>query len=157
MPWRRRLEPFVRPLYRTWWRVSRGMTLGVRAVVLNEAGEALMVEHTYSRGWHLPGGGVERGESAEEALARELVEEAGVAMIGAPTLLGVYTRYSSFRGDHVLAFRIDAWTPGQPTAGWTIRPSAPPSSPAASSPTRRNPCPAASSARRPPFGAKRDH
>ncbi|MBV9994614.1 MAG: NUDIX domain-containing protein [Caulobacteraceae bacterium] len=116
MPWRRRFRPFVQPFYRAYWRVSRGMTLGVRAVVVNAEGEVLLVEHTYSHGWHLPGGGVERGETVEAALARELVEEAGVVMNGPPTLVGVRDNYAAFHGDHVVCFRIDRWTRGEATS-----------------------------------------
>ena len=87
MPWQRRLTPILQPLYRVYSRFSRGMTLGVRGLVLNGAGEVLLVEHTYLAGWHMPGGGVERGETGEEALARELVEEAGVRLTAPPVLL----------------------------------------------------------------------
>jgi len=111
MPWRRRLSPILQPLYRLYARVSRGMTLGVRGVVLNGAGEVLLVEHTYVAGWHLPGGGVELGETTEAALARELVEEAGVAVVGRPTLVTVHSDLGTFRGDHVLLYRVEAWTP----------------------------------------------
>lgn len=116
MPWRRRLSPILQPIYRLYARLSRGMTLGVRGVVLNEAGEVLLVEHTYIAGWHLPGGGVELGETIEVALARELVEEAGVAVVGRPTLVTVHSNLATFRGDHVLLYRVEAWTPCQATS-----------------------------------------
>src|SRR5258708_4660207 len=96
MPWRRRLQPIAQPLFRLFARANRGMTLGVRGVVLNGAGEVLLVEHTYMHGWHLPGGGVERGETAEAALARELVEEAGVKVIGRPKLCAVHANTGRF-------------------------------------------------------------
>ena len=92
------------------------MTLGVRAVALNAAGEVLLVEHTYSRGWHLPGGGVERGETAEEGMARELAEEAGLILTGEPRLNGIYTGLSNFPGDPVLGFRVDQWRQGEATS-----------------------------------------
>ena len=64
-------------LFQTWFRLSRPMTLGVRAIIENEAGEVLLVRHTYTKGLFFPGGGIERGETAGEALERELQEEAG--------------------------------------------------------------------------------
>ena len=109
MPWRRRLQPIAQPLFRLFARANRAMTLGVRGVVLNAAGEVLLVEHTYMHGWHLPGGGVERGETAEAALARELIEEAGVKVIGRPKLCAVHANTGRFRGDHVLLYRIEEW------------------------------------------------
>jgi len=92
------------------------MTLGVRGVVLNEAREVLLVEHTYIHGWHLPGGGVERGESAEEALARELIEEAGVRLEGPPVLVALHVNRTNFRGDHVALFRVEDWSGCEPTS-----------------------------------------
>jgi ADP-ribose pyrophosphatase YjhB (NUDIX family) len=116
MPWRRNLQPIVRPLYQAYSRLSRGATLGVRGLVLNDAGEVLLVEHTYTHGWFLPGGGVERGETCEAAVIRELREEGGVSAVRRPTLIGIHANHRTFRGDHVLLYRIDAWTPCEPTA-----------------------------------------
>jgi 8-oxo-dGTP pyrophosphatase MutT (NUDIX family) len=115
------LQPLVRPIYQVWSRLFRGATLGVRGLVLNAAQQVLLVEHTYTDGWYLPGGGVERGETVEEALARELEEEAGVRITGRPTLLGVHANHRVFRGDHVVLFRVEAWTPCQATSFAEIR------------------------------------
>lgn len=116
MTWKRRVEPFVRPLVQTHARVSRGLTLGVRGMVFDEAGRVLLIEHTYVRGWHLPGGGVEKNETVHEALFRELEEEAGVRPTGQPALLGIYSNAPVFRGDHVLIYRIDDWERCQMTS-----------------------------------------
>jgi 8-oxo-dGTP pyrophosphatase MutT (NUDIX family) len=62
-------------------------------------------------GWFLPGGGVERGETTEQAVVRELQEEAGVRVLGRPRLVGIHANHRVFRGDHVLVYRIDAWAP----------------------------------------------
>ena len=138
MPWRRNLQPLVRPLYQAYSRLSRGATLGVRGLVLNEAGEILLVEHTYVPGWFLPGGGVESGETTEQALIRELREEGGVSVIGRPQLMGIHANHRVFRGDHVLVYRIDAWSPCEATAhqeilarGWFAPDKLPPETTAA--------------------------
>jgi ADP-ribose pyrophosphatase YjhB (NUDIX family) len=109
MTWRRYVEPVLRPLLHGHARWTRGMTLGVRGVVLDQAGRVLMVEHTYVRGWHLPGGGVDRGETFEAAMARELREEAAVEPLERPQLVSVHSNEPHFRGDHVALFRIDRW------------------------------------------------
>ncbi|MCX5515605.1 NUDIX domain-containing protein [Kaistia algarum] len=83
--------------------VTRGMTLGVRGACLDAEGRVFMVRHSYMPGWYLPGGGVERGESAAEALERELEEEGGI-VLGAPaTLFAVYWNRKRAR-DHVVLF-----------------------------------------------------
>ncbi|HEX8480516.1 MAG TPA: NUDIX domain-containing protein [Allosphingosinicella sp.] len=56
---------------------------GVHAVPLTEAGKVVLVLLTYAPGWRLPGGGVKRGEAAEEAMLRELREEIGLMAHGA--------------------------------------------------------------------------
>lgn len=112
--WRILLEPVLTPIFRTWWRFRRAMTLGVRAIAQDDAGRVLLVRHTYSKGWHLPGGGVEHGEAALEALVREMAEEGGVEPIGAPTLIGFYSNHHNFKNDHVALYRYGAWRPCPP-------------------------------------------
>ena len=108
--WRTRIEPFTRPLFFAWSRLSRGMTLGVRGVTVDADGRVLLVKHTYLHGWWLPGGGVERGQTCEDALARELREEAGVIVEGRAVLISVHANERFFRGDHVLVYRIDRFS-----------------------------------------------
>ncbi len=103
------LEPLTRPLFQARARWSRGLTLGVRGLVRDEQGRVLLLRHTYTPGWHMPGGGVERGETGEQALARELVEEAGVELIGRPTLRSIHSSEATFRGDHILFFEAREW------------------------------------------------
>jgi len=107
--WRTRIEPFTRPLFFAWSRLSRGMTLGVRGVAVDAKGRVLLVKHTYLHGWWLPGGGVDRGETTHAAVIRELREEAGVIATGEPRLLSTHSNEAFFPGDHVLVFRLDAF------------------------------------------------
>ena len=110
------LEPFITPVFRLWWRWSRGMTLGVRGLAQDGEGRVLLVRHTYVAGWFLPGGGVESGETAADALARELAEEGGVAVTAPMSLLGVYSNAPGYRNDHVVFFRVTAWRPCAPAS-----------------------------------------
>lgn len=107
----RRLYRVLTPAYRIAMRQVRGLTVGVRVMVFDDQGRVLLIEHSYTPGWHFPGGGVERGESAEIAAARELEEEAGVRPDGRMTLVSIHDNARLFRGDHVLLYRLDRWTP----------------------------------------------
>ena len=91
--------------------LRRAMTLGVRAAVIDAQGRVFLVRHTYVAGWYLPGGGVERGETFGDALARELMEEGGIALTGAPELRSLHHN----RGrDHVAFYVVRDFAEAEP-------------------------------------------
>lgn len=103
---RQRCEPVLRHLFHLYWRFARGMTLGVRGVVLDGAGQVLLVKHSYVSGWHLPGGGVETGQTLLDALKRELMEEGRIVLTGAPQLHGVFFSRKISPRDHVAVYVV---------------------------------------------------
>jgi ADP-ribose pyrophosphatase YjhB (NUDIX family) len=103
---RRRLEPVISRGLHFYWRFSRPATLGTRAVVVDGTGRIFLVKHSYVEGWHLPGGGVEAGETLLEALARELAEEGNIRLGAAPQLFGIYFNKRISRRDHVALFIV---------------------------------------------------
>jgi ADP-ribose pyrophosphatase YjhB (NUDIX family) len=104
--WRIRpmFEPALRRVFHLYWRFARGMTLGVRAVVLDADNRVFLVKHSYVSGWHLPGGGVEVGETFRDALQRELLEEGRIDLVGEPSLLGIFFNSHVSRRDHVAVY-----------------------------------------------------
>ena len=106
---RRALEPVLRRVLHAYWRFARAMTLGVRALVIDEEGQVFLVKHSYVSGWHLPGGGVEAGETISEALARELQEEGNIEMTAPPQLHGLFFNDRDSRRDHVALFVVRAF------------------------------------------------
>lgn len=84
--------------------ISRPMTIGMRCAAFDEAGRLFLVRHTYMPGWYMPGGGMEPGQTAEEALRRELEEEGHLVLTKEPTLLSVHLHREAFGRDHVLFY-----------------------------------------------------
>jgi ADP-ribose pyrophosphatase YjhB (NUDIX family) len=103
---RRPFEPVARPLLHLYWRFARGLTIGVRALVADEMGRVFLVKHSYVAGWHLPGGGVEAGESLMAALERELREEGNIEITAPPRLFAVYFNRRISRRDHVALYLV---------------------------------------------------
>lgn len=112
--------PFIRALYlarRQLWRLSRPTTLGVRVIATTPEGGVVLVRHAYVAGWHLPGGGVERGESFMRGAARELEEEGGYFTREEDLrCFGVYANIDEFKSDHVILVVTEKITPSLRTA-----------------------------------------
>ena len=103
------LSKFLMMGLRPFWRMRRGVTLGVRGCVIGPDGRILLVKHSYMPGWQFPGGGVEWGETAEVAVIREVLEETGVEVTGPMQLHGIFSNHANFGGDHILVFVIRHW------------------------------------------------
>jgi ADP-ribose pyrophosphatase YjhB (NUDIX family) len=101
---RRAFEPALRRVLHAWWWCSRGLTVGVRGLVIDENNRIFLVKHSYVSGWHLPGGGVEIGETLIDALIRELHEEANIEPTAPPRLHGIFFNARISRRDHVAVY-----------------------------------------------------
>ena len=103
---RRRFEPVLRRIFHFYWRFARGATLGAFGMVIDGQGRVFLVKHSYVSGWHLPGGGVETGETLLTALSRELGEEGNIRLTGEPRLHGVFHNHRVSKRDHVALFIV---------------------------------------------------
>ena len=111
---RRAWEPVIGPVMHFYWRLSRPATLGARAVVIDAQGRVFLIQHSYIAGWHLPGGGVETGETLLEALTRELLEEGNIAMTTPPHLHGIFHNRRVSRRDHVAVYVVRGFRQDSP-------------------------------------------
>lgn len=101
---RRPLRKICSRLLHRYFLATRGLTLGVRAVVRRADGAFLLVRHTYAPGWHFPGGGVEHASTVTQALADEIKQETGLTLIGRPRLQGIFLNTRVSQHDHVLVY-----------------------------------------------------
>jgi 8-oxo-dGTP diphosphatase len=92
---------------RMYWKIRRPTTHGTLVTLWND-GEVLLVRNSYVPYYSLPGGYLHRGETAKQAVVRELTEEVGV--IADPEKLElVLDRTHEWEGkhDHVQIFSLD--------------------------------------------------
>ncbi|MCX7303804.1 MAG: NUDIX domain-containing protein [Hyphomicrobiales bacterium] len=95
-------------LFHLYFLLRRPMTFGVRGLI-HDAGRnsVFLIRHTYVPGWQLPGGGVEIGETALQALERELSEEGNIELSGPPVLKSIHFNRHASRRDHVAFYLIE--------------------------------------------------
>ena len=103
---RRKFEPLLRRIFHAYFLLVRGMTLGVRAVVLDSENRVFLVRHSYISGWYLPGGGVDLGETMEQAMRRELKEEGDIDLTADAMLHGIFLNNHVSRRDHVAVYIV---------------------------------------------------
>ncbi|MFY9289713.1 MAG: NUDIX domain-containing protein [Methylorubrum rhodinum] len=104
-------RPWLYGLFMRAGLLTRGMTLGVRGAAIDGEGRVCLVRHTYVGGWHLPGGGIDPGESAPEAMRREFREEAEIAVDPAVPLRlhGFFLNARAPRRDHIAVYVAPAF------------------------------------------------
>jgi 8-oxo-dGTP pyrophosphatase MutT (NUDIX family) len=91
--------------------ISGIRTSGVR-VILTKDTHILLVKPRYYPYWTLPGGGIKKGESTQEAGRREVAEECGIAIHSFSTPLGEYVHTQEGRQDTVAVLVGGLW--GEP-------------------------------------------
>jgi 8-oxo-dGTP pyrophosphatase MutT (NUDIX family) len=69
--------------------IAPSFTVGAMAIIERADGHRLFVRHVYRHHWGVPGGLLERGETPEAAVAREVLEEVGlrIMLLGEPAVV----------------------------------------------------------------------
>ena len=98
--------------YRVYCFLFRPIRTGVRVMMIKD-GRVTLVRQTYMPGWFIPGGGLKRGETLEQAARREAFEETGAAL-GEIKLIGIYTSFTDWKTDHNVVFLCEHFTTGGP-------------------------------------------
>jgi len=82
--------------------IFRPVRMGVRIMMIQD-NEVWLIRHTYLPGWFMPGGGIKRHETLEQAAYREAHEETG-AELQEVSLLGVFSSFVQWKTDHTAVF-----------------------------------------------------
>lgn len=109
-------------LINTVRRMRRPLSMGAVGIVMDGEDKVLLVRLGYAAGWHLPGGGVDPGETPRQAMRRELMEETGVRVHGRPDLIGLFSHKPALPADYIAVFMVREWDqPSIPAPNLEIR------------------------------------
>lgn len=86
----------------------RRPVVGVAAAARTESGRWLLIRRADTGTWALPGGTLEWGETLEQAVRRELLEEAGVQVLRLGQLLGAYSNPERDQRFHAVTIVVEA-------------------------------------------------
>ena len=92
----------IHSFLKIYWFIFRPKTKGVICLILS-GDELLLIRHTYGHSaWTLSGGGLNKNESKEEAVKREVKEELGLDIT--PEYIGEFTHHPDYKIDTVSCF-----------------------------------------------------
>jgi ADP-ribose pyrophosphatase YjhB (NUDIX family) len=105
-----KLFRFLYRLYGAYLWFARPLTMGVRIILMRE-GRVLLIRQTYLDGWYIPGGGIRKAETLDQAIRREAREEVQAELAGLE-LIGVFSSFDEYKNDHTALFASSEFTLG---------------------------------------------
>jgi G:T/U-mismatch repair DNA glycosylase/ADP-ribose pyrophosphatase YjhB (NUDIX family) len=116
VPWDQRLRWFQELGGRA---TGRSLRQAARALVIDDADRVLLTRYDFPEEivWAPPGGGIEPGENDEQALRRELAEEAGLAELEVGPLIWTRDHWFAYmqawggQSERIYLVRVDAFEP----------------------------------------------
>ena len=99
------LFPLIKEVAR---HLLRRPVVGIVAAARAEDGRWLLIQRGDTGEWALPGGTVEWGETLRTGIVRELLEEAGVRVLGLGDLIGAYSKPSRDPRFHAVTLVVNA-------------------------------------------------
>ena len=95
-----------------YYKLFRPITIGIR-ILLIKNNKITLIKHTYIKGWYLPGGGVKKNETIDQAIKREIHEEVS-GSIKTLKVFGVYSNLYENKNDHIIVFLSSSFNIGKP-------------------------------------------
>ncbi len=93
------------PLYQLYWKFFNPKTSGARALIIHD-NQILLGKNLNRKYWSLPGGKIDRGETPEQCVLRELKEELDLDNLTVDFQLGIYHSRREGKRDTIYIFVI---------------------------------------------------
>lgn len=103
------IAKIVKKVLQQYWRRTRGLSLGVKAIVLDSGDRVLLVRAADSPTWELPMGRVKDGETVEEAVRRMLGSDLAITLEGAPLFIGLEPSGAAKPEGHFAVVAVRQW------------------------------------------------
>ncbi len=116
---RQLLYKLTHPFFRLYWKIFKPKTSGTKALLIHDQ-NILLVKNINVTKWSLPGGQIDKKETPESCVERELSEELGLENVHISHKLGVYTSTRQSKQDTVHVFVINLLSPSF-TKKWELQ------------------------------------
>jgi 8-oxo-dGTP pyrophosphatase MutT (NUDIX family) len=88
-----------------YWKIFKIQTRGVRIMLVHQ-NKIVLVRHWYNSLWVMPGGGIHKYETPEQAAVREIKEELGINNVQLDYMLGVYQNKNGGKNDLIYCYVV---------------------------------------------------